>query len=158
MTLNAARKIGYVDDGVYDYACLACSARWAARSEPGPFCSYCGTRWTLPMIIAEPERLRDLVPAPAWPELRCWTIEHRVRFETEWTPWTEVDAATGSAHNAYRVLTERRQRAAASAEDAWTDTWAEEFRVRRARRTTVCPGCRRRDHATDPCPEANHAV
>lgn len=56
MAINKWRWVRYEDDGVEGYECLKCRKTWSMRGSPGPFCSYCGTKWDGEVAWNTPER------------------------------------------------------------------------------------------------------
>jgi hypothetical protein len=43
--MNKWRAVGYVDDGMTEYECMACGERWLACSFGTNYCGFCGTKW-----------------------------------------------------------------------------------------------------------------
>lgn len=118
MAINKWRFARYEDDGVSAYECLKCKAQWAMRGTPGPFCSYCGTKWDGELVwnTEERENLRHQIagaiyanrPKPS----AYWVIESRVLYRDEKTgvlkPWVheETDgwsASQNQPHGGYDV-------------------------------------------------------
>jgi hypothetical protein len=135
--LNAFRYVKYEGDGVDVFECLSCKKKWWSQSWPGPFCSYCGIRWSFEVKPPEgerywPTRTRDLVP---WKhEEPPWVIERRCRGffdDRAWGEWASYERTNGPASYVLRHLRDLRRY-----EDP-DDEFPVEYRARRAQKVTT---------------------
>lgn len=116
------REVGYLDDGVSRFQCLACKQKWDARSSPGPFCSYCGIRWNGELVWQTDERqARDLIREQA--SFRPGTLNHGMQWvlqyrsvwgtlevegNVSWEDEFAFDASVGAVR-AFAILRDKRK-------------------------------------------------
>ena len=83
---NKLRYVGYKGDGVEEFHCLRCGQRirlmCTASYDPPEFCCYCGTRWELGHVWAEPLRIAvaTALADKSGPRVPCrrWSVECRI--------------------------------------------------------------------------------
>jgi len=129
MGINFWREVDYVNDGVTEYECLLCRARWSMRGIVGSFCSYCGTRWEGQKVWRTEERSRlDEIRAIAagrqpvgqkavWVfQARCfWNLNNqgwKIECHQETDGWTDdwtFEAGRISTKAIAQILAEKRE-------------------------------------------------
>lgn len=141
---NKFREVDYLNDGVSRYQCLSCKETWDARSTPGPFCSYCGTRWEGEFVWRtearqEQDRVRQqaayrhgqLSPQMLWVlQARCIWEDLLMRDLPEVLEWKDepgwtFQCTTVGARQAFKILQDRRK----EREDYDSETFRVEYRL-----------------------------